>query len=290
LPAAPDAKPQALNIDPARDLWGPAYSPDGQRLAFFTNLKGVANEGIAVANADGSDAVQLVADGYLNIFPEWTADGSHLIFSSDAQGYQAGSGSLHELLRSVAVSGGSPQVLLRLPAGQLVDNAVQGRDGRILYLGDAGRFVAWDPATGRSELLGTVPAARLFWPVVWSPDQKLVAYVEMAAREDDPAAGLWVTDFHSAPRQLFRGWVEDAVAGPGGTLDFLQAQADGTRVLWQVGWDGQGLKRLASGIPDVYDGNYIHGVYNQFTASPDGRSVVFQYRPVCQENLGLLSR
>ncbi|MGH9491012.1 MAG: protein kinase domain-containing protein [Terriglobales bacterium] len=290
LPAAPGAKPQVLNIDPARDLWGPAYSPDGQHLAFFTSLKGVANEGIAVANADGGDAVQLVSDGYFNIFPEWTADGSHLIFNSIAQGYQAGSGHLHVLLRSVAVSGGSPKVLLRVPNGFNGVLGVPGRDGRILYESSSGRFVAQIPAAGRSELLGAVPKAQRSWPVVWSPDQKLVAYVEMAGREDDPAAGLWATDFHSAPRQLFRGWVKDAVAGPGGTVDFLQAQADGTLTLWQVSWNGQGLKRLASGIPGVYDGNYDHGVFNQFTASPDGRYVVFQYRPVCQENLGLLSR
>jgi len=60
-----------LTTDPARNQIGPVYSPDGARLAYFSNLKGVEKEGIWVARADGSNPVPLVQDALVNIFPRW---------------------------------------------------------------------------------------------------------------------------------------------------------------------------------------------------------------------------
>ena len=57
-----------LTTDPVRDQFGPAYSPDGKHLAYFTNFKGTENESIGLADADGSNAVQLVQDARINIF------------------------------------------------------------------------------------------------------------------------------------------------------------------------------------------------------------------------------
>ncbi len=59
------AKPRESSVkvlagDPARSEFGPAYSPDGSHLAFFTNLKGVEKESISVADTNGANAMQLV--------------------------------------------------------------------------------------------------------------------------------------------------------------------------------------------------------------------------------------
>ena len=73
---------KVLATDPARNEFGPAYSPDGTHIAFFTNLKGVENASIGVADANGANAVQLVKDSRVNLFPRWSPDGNRIVYFS----------------------------------------------------------------------------------------------------------------------------------------------------------------------------------------------------------------
>lgn len=63
------------------DFWGPAWSPDGARLAFYGELSGC---GLYIARADGSD-MQRISDrcGYSvgSDRPAWSPDGTKLAFS-----------------------------------------------------------------------------------------------------------------------------------------------------------------------------------------------------------------
>ena len=82
---------KVLASDPARNEFGPAYSPDGIHIAFFTNLKGVENESIGVADANGANAVQLVRDSRVNLFPRWSWDGNRIVyFSTDSPNIPGG--------------------------------------------------------------------------------------------------------------------------------------------------------------------------------------------------------
>jgi TolB protein len=119
---------KVLTSDSARNEFGPAYSPDGTHLAFFTNLKGVENESIGMADASGTNATQLVRDGRINLFPRWSPDGNRILyFSRDDQGRNAD-------YRGVAISGGAPQTILRNGGNFIFD---VGRDGRLLYQTDS---------------------------------------------------------------------------------------------------------------------------------------------------------
>jgi len=75
----------------------------------------------------------------------------------------------------------------------------------VLYQKDPGKVEAYDPRDGRGLPLGTVPQGA--WLFRWSSDGNSIAYMLSASRENDPTAGVWITDFKSAPRQVFRGWV-----------------------------------------------------------------------------------
>jgi Tol biopolymer transport system component len=187
--------------------------------------------------------------------------------------------------RSVALSGGPPQTLLQGVSNSTFDI---GRDGRLLHQTATGEVRAYDPRDGKDLVLGSVPANA--WHLLWSPDGRSVAYVRGAHRKDDPDAGLWVTDFKTAPRQVFHGWASWLVLDSQGDIIVLKGKPDLKGELWTVKWDGSGLSRAAAQtIPLLYNFNYLHSLtVNQIDVSPDGRHVVFQSQQVLQENIGMI--
>lgn len=69
----------------ARGAFDPAWSPDGQWIA-FAGRDGYASE-IYVVRTDGSGLIRLTSDGLLPRSPAWSPDGQHLAFLSNASGY-----------------------------------------------------------------------------------------------------------------------------------------------------------------------------------------------------------
>jgi Tol biopolymer transport system component len=79
-----------LTTDPAWDS-GPAYSPDGSRIAFATTrysstpLLGPSQ--LAVMNPDGSEVSQVGPGGTWGFDPSWSPDGTRLVFVDAMQIY-----------------------------------------------------------------------------------------------------------------------------------------------------------------------------------------------------------
>ncbi|MGA3327560.1 MAG: protein kinase [Terriglobia bacterium] len=272
-----------LTTDPARNQIAPVYSPDGKSLAYFSNYKGVENEIIWVANADGSNPVQLVQDGRINIFPRWTPDSQHLVYLSRSQGTPAPT----DEYRSVAVSGGAPQTLLKHAPDRNFD---VGPQGRVLYKGSGSEIHSFDPSNNQTQTLATLPADENWGNLRWSPDGRSVAYLVSASREDDPNAGLWVDEFQNPPRQIFRGWVEGYARGLGNEIYFLEGKPDLNGVLWKVGWNGQGLTRTSTTIRLTYSywTQLVRDFQDFFDVSPDGRHVAANAQGILQANIGMI--
>jgi Tol biopolymer transport system component len=268
-----------LASDPARNQLAPVYSPDGEHLAYFSNLKGVEKEAVWVSAADGSGAAALVQDARINIFPAWTPDSAGLVYSSIHHGGT-------NQLRRVALSGGAPQPLVNVKEWTMCDVA---RDGRVLFLGEKGQVKTLDPRTGKTRILGKLPVDAPWWPLHWSPDQQSVSYMLRPTRQNDPNAGLWVTDFKNPPRQLFRGWVIWYAPGPGNALYLLEGKPDLSAAVWKVNWNGKGLTRAPWTAPMLYDDNYDHtNIFTDFDVSPDGRYLAFETNQVLEENIGMI--
>ena len=277
---AGESNTKVLTTDPARNEFGPAYSPDGTRIAFFTNLKGVETESIGVADARGGDSTQLVRDSRINIFPRWSPDGTHVIYLSSPAGVpDAGKDSEY---RSIATAGGAPQTIM---AGASSIASV-GRDGRLIYRKN-GDVQAFDPRAGTATTLGKVPAN---WDFVRSSsDGSSIAYAVTSQMENDPAAGVWVTDFKTPPRQIFRGWACAFAVDAHDNIFILKGKADLNGEMWTMKWDGSGLSRASGTLPLLENVNYSHTfVGNQIDVSPDGRYIVFQSPQVLQENIGII--
>jgi TolB protein len=77
--SADGSNPRRITDDPEDDL-GPAWSPDGTRIAFTRGLEDDPN--IFVMNADGSGLVQLTDDPADDTDPAWSPDGTSIAFVS----------------------------------------------------------------------------------------------------------------------------------------------------------------------------------------------------------------
>jgi Tol biopolymer transport system component len=62
----------------------PAFSPDGTKIAFTSNLSG--NYEIHAMNADGSSQKRLTRKAALESSPGWSPDGKKIAFMSDRDG------------------------------------------------------------------------------------------------------------------------------------------------------------------------------------------------------------
>lgn len=69
-----------LTNDPADD-GGPAWSPDGSKIAFTSNRAG-GNYDVWLMNADGTNPVRLTNDPAYDGGPDWSPDGTQLVFTS----------------------------------------------------------------------------------------------------------------------------------------------------------------------------------------------------------------
>lgn len=71
------------------DAVQPEWSPDGRRIAFWSVMRDGAltsQRDVWTMRADGSEPVMITDDRALDWNPVWTADGEHLVFSSDRGG------------------------------------------------------------------------------------------------------------------------------------------------------------------------------------------------------------
>jgi Tol biopolymer transport system component len=271
-----------ITSDPARNQLQPAYSPDGEHLAYFSNRKGAEKEGIWVANVDGSAPIQLVHDDWQNYSPRWTPDGEHLIFGSyDLSDFEHPK----SLYRRVSISGGAPQTILK----DVSDGDV-GPDGRLVFRGSEGKIQTFDPTSNKMQTLAKIPLKQNWGNLRWSPDGKSVAYRVNPSKENDPDAGLWVDDFKSPPRQVFRGWALWFASGPKGEIFVLEAHPDLRGIFWKVGWNGQGLARTSTAVPLIYSYWSVSPEENNdyFDISPDGRHLAYNPQGVQQANIGMI--
>jgi Tol biopolymer transport system component/DNA-binding winged helix-turn-helix (wHTH) protein len=161
---AATAKPVRL-ISSTLDDQSPDYSPDGRRIAFASTRSGA--EEIWVANADGSNPVQLTTmGGPPTSNPRWSPDGRTILFNSRREG----SSDLYLL----DPSAGSWRRLTDDPANE--GEPWWSRDGQWIYFGSdkTGRLEIWKmPAAGGTPAQLTKNGGLAAYE---SPDRKWVYY------------------------------------------------------------------------------------------------------------------
>jgi eukaryotic-like serine/threonine-protein kinase len=145
-PGLEPGAPVPLISSTKRDA-GPAYSPDGKRIAFASTRSG-AHE-VWVCNSDGSNAVQLTTSGNVGNPPGWSPDGRTVAYTVFDGRYQS--------VHLVSANGGVPR---RLTTGPFVDKvATFSRDGQSIYFPSnrSGTYQIWKVLAGGGDPVQITP-------------------------------------------------------------------------------------------------------------------------------------
>lgn len=234
-----------LTNDPAND-WSPAWSPDGQNIAFVSDRQ---PQGIYVVNADGTNQ-RFLTDGDA---PSWFPDGSKIVFTKPGTyvagrntGKQEGSHSLKRIY-SIKIDGGDLKEIVVDP------NTANVKDFDFLL---KQHFAKPTISPDGSEIAFAIGK----WESGWSYSIHLMnidgtGLRRLNLRSDEPS---WSPDGRTIAHRGDNGYLHDIV-GHGGPLHTTVPSAvpDSNRV-------------------DLYfTGKSIIQVFGGLDWAPDGLSIVF---------------
>ena len=132
--AATGARPEQLIASTFRDVY-PQYSPNGERIVFYSSRGG--SQQIWMADADGARPRQITwMQAQVTASPHWSPDGKTIAFASNQGG--------HYQVYTVSAEGGAPK---RMTMGESSNSAVTwSRDGQWMYFASnrTGRSEVWN--------------------------------------------------------------------------------------------------------------------------------------------------
>jgi eukaryotic-like serine/threonine-protein kinase len=287
--------------------WGesPAWSPDGNRLAFIVRKPG-ETETLATSSADGSDTRVIVKGD--DVYPffgraSWSPDGK-LVAASRSRG------GMNREIWTVPAQGGTPERLTKDAQGVVSDSPVFAPDGRgVIHRSNRGGAsnIWWQPLEAKppvqltsgpgpdsnpsvarngtiaflnsrsrySLALYSLPdgvantlltdASRM-WAPAFSPDGKEIVY---SRDQPDGLWHLWITPAERGqPRQITSGKNPEIYPRftPDGTTIFFNTWGAEPLSIWSVPSRGGPARPVTTPVT---------GSDAYADVSPDGRSIVF---------------
>ncbi len=177
--------PVHLTPDSAEADTAPAFSPDGERIAFRSERDGVG--GIFVMGSTGESVKRLTDFGF---DPAWSPDGKQIVFS-DKDGQDPYSRQVPAFLWLVSAGGGDIRQLTR--AGDAVQPRFSPSGRRIAFWGlkaGSGQRDIWTipaEATGEPVAVPITSDPTMDWNPVWAPDGRHLYF----ASERGGSMNLW---------------------------------------------------------------------------------------------------
>jgi Tol biopolymer transport system component len=251
-----------------REELDPAYSPDGNSIAFISNRSGQWN--LWTGRVDGSGLREFPAQSLLPFHPAWSPDGKEIAFDAMASGKGE--------IWLVSANGGNPRLLVAPPGGALAPS--WSTDGRVIrFISNRGGTTrVWEiPAKGGEPVLLTRGGS---YDSLESPDGKYLYFaapllpgirrIPLAPRLPDGTPVNQTEELirETLPVSGHRFWT----LGQGG-IYFVDAQKR-PALLKFVSLDSRKVTVLAT-LPKL-PAKFTKGL----SISPDGRYVLY-----CQDDL-----
>ncbi|HEY2290124.1 MAG TPA: protein kinase [Thermoanaerobaculia bacterium] len=170
LQRIPGGNPLNLTPDSPADDTQPAYSPDGQQIAFRSEREG---GGLFVMGATGESTHRITSFGYS---PAWSPDGRKIAFATEGVGNPLERRQPSQLW---IVDVATEEKRLLSP-GDAVQPSWSPSGKRIAYWGipnGKGRRILWTVAAEGGPSVAVVDDAHVNWDPVWSPDGRYLYFV-----------------------------------------------------------------------------------------------------------------
>jgi len=272
LQSVSGSNPVNLTKDSPADDDMPAFSPDGQRVAFRSSRDG---GGIFVMGRTGEAARRVTRSGFN---PSWSPDGSEIAFTSGKMDINPQNSEGTSELWVVAAAGGEPRRIFDGDATQPVWSPHRRRIAFARRGTPGSRASIWTIPVGGGEVAPVMPTRSIDWNPVWAPDGTHLYYVS----DRSGTMNLWRVAIDE-DRGTSRGEPEPIVI-PAPLVAHPTITADGTRLAYSAVLATTNIQRVGfdpiAGAP-VGDPAWIttgSRIWSDPDPSPDGQSVVYYSR------------
>jgi eukaryotic-like serine/threonine-protein kinase len=260
--------PLDLTRDSTADDTQPAFSPDGQQIAFRSERQG---GGLFVMGATGESVRRLTELGYN---PAWSPDSRRIVFATEGVA-RPSERKLTSQLWIVDVLSGAKRLLTK---GDAVQPSWSPDGRRIAYWGlpgGSGRRVLWTIPVAGGEPVVTLNDEHVNWNPLWSPDGQFLYFVS----DRSGSMNLWRVPIDESTGRT-RGEPQP-ITPSSQSLGLLSLSQEGRQIVYATDEEKKNLERrpldpashrVSSEMTAVTQGSRV---LRSASVSPDGKWIVF---------------